>query len=69
MRLHRRDSRQHPDTNGQHQKAEQENCHLGHKASEGKGDDRNVGNGAIVRLEGFSIQAQIEKKKPYQIAR
>ena len=32
-----RDGRQQTDANGQHQKAKQENCHLGHKASEGKG--------------------------------
>ena len=35
--LDRRDGRQHADANGQYQKAKQENCHLGHKASEGKG--------------------------------
>jgi hypothetical protein len=34
----------------------------------GRGD-RNVGMGPIVRLARFSIQAQIVKKKPYQIAR
>lgn len=34
---HGRDGRQQADADGQHQKAEQEKCHLGHKASEGKG--------------------------------
>jgi hypothetical protein len=59
----RRDGRQQTDADGQHQKAEQENCHLGHKASEGKG----VGNGRIVRRSQISIQTQMAKKKPYQM--
>ena len=70
-----RDGRQQADTDGQHQKAKQENCHLAHKASEGKGGgknipaalDKGVGSGPIVRLVEISIQAQIAKKKPYQM--
>jgi len=66
---------QQADADGQYQKAEQEKCHLGHKASEGKGSgrdipvalDKRVGHDAIVRAVQISVQAQITLKKPYQM--
>ena len=60
--LDRRDGRQHADANGQYQKAEQENCHLGHKASEGKGTTGVSGWGYCPPQAVFNTGADRKEK-------
>ena len=60
--LDRRDGRQHADANGQYQKAEQENCHLGHKASEGKGTTGMSGWGYCPPQAVFNTGADRKEK-------